>query len=263
MTTEPAGPLGESAGLDAGLFMLRGDPRGQCLHFDGTRLGGKPIEHAIHVLVAVRPAVRFRQFDGFVDGDAKWGFRVIEEFVDRHAENVAIYGGHLLGGGEVHVGLEVTDLLLVVLAAVVSGSDGAAGAAIGAVMVCGVFAFGAVVLGAFMKFVLTEGLARWQLATGETVVHAWVTRLPTWVTLYFAGYLLLWTFLVGASLSSACGLGTSICTAAVLVAGAATAFGLGRSLGLGDRTDLRDLDAFVAAGGPSAAATVEDGESES
>jgi ATP synthase protein I len=38
-------------------------------------------------------------------------------------------------------------LLLVVLAAFVSGSDGAAGAAIGAVMVCGVFAFGAVVLG--------------------------------------------------------------------------------------------------------------------
>lgn len=57
-----------------------------------------------------------------------------------------------------------------------------------------------------LKFVLTEALARWQLATGETVVRAWITRLPRWVGIYFAGYLLLWTFLVGASLSSACGL---------------------------------------------------------
>lgn len=62
-----------------------------------------------------------------------------------------------------------------------------------------------------LKFVVTEALARWQLATGETVVHSWVTRLPAWVTIYFAAYLLLWTFLVGGSLSSACGLaGTSL-----------------------------------------------------
>ncbi len=64
----------------------------------------------------------------------------------------------------------------------------------------------AVVFTAALKFVLTEALARWQLATGETVVRAWVTRLPRWVAVYFAGYLLWWTFLVGASLSSACGL---------------------------------------------------------
>ena len=64
----------------------------------------------------------------------------------------------------------------------------------------------AVVFTAALKFVLTEAIARWQLATGETLVRAWVTRLPRWVTVYFAGYLLLWTFLVGASLSSACGL---------------------------------------------------------
>lgn len=64
----------------------------------------------------------------------------------------------------------------------------------------------AVALTVALKFVLTEALARWQLASGETVVRAWVTRLPRWVAVYFAGYLLLWTFLVGASLSSACGL---------------------------------------------------------
>ena len=64
----------------------------------------------------------------------------------------------------------------------------------------------AVAFTAALKYVVTEALARWQLATGETIVSAWVTRLPRWVAIYFAGYLLLWTFLVGASLSSACGL---------------------------------------------------------
>src|SRR5688572_22796549 len=64
----------------------------------------------------------------------------------------------------------------------------------------------AVALTAGLKFVLTEALARWQLASGETIVRAWITRLPRWVGVYFAGYLLLWTFLVGASLSSACGI---------------------------------------------------------
>jgi Mn2+/Fe2+ NRAMP family transporter len=64
----------------------------------------------------------------------------------------------------------------------------------------------AVAFTAALKFVVTEALGRWQLATGETLVRAWITRLPRWVGIYFAGYLLLWTFLVGASLSSACGL---------------------------------------------------------
>jgi Mn2+/Fe2+ NRAMP family transporter len=64
----------------------------------------------------------------------------------------------------------------------------------------------AVALTAALKFVLTEALARWQLATGETITRAWVTRFPRWVSLLFAAYLLFWTFLVGASLSSACGI---------------------------------------------------------
>src|SRR5687768_18594763 len=64
----------------------------------------------------------------------------------------------------------------------------------------------AVAFTAALKFVLTEALARWQLATGETIVRAWVTRLPRWVAVVFGAYLLFWTFMVGASLSSACGL---------------------------------------------------------
>ena len=64
----------------------------------------------------------------------------------------------------------------------------------------------AVVFTAALKFVITEALARWQLATGETLVRGWVMRLPRWVAVVFAVYLVFWTFMVGASLSSACGL---------------------------------------------------------
>jgi Mn2+/Fe2+ NRAMP family transporter len=64
----------------------------------------------------------------------------------------------------------------------------------------------AVVFTVALKFVLTEALARWQLATGETITRAWVTRFPRWVALGFGAYLLFWTFMVGASLSSACGI---------------------------------------------------------
>jgi Mn2+/Fe2+ NRAMP family transporter len=69
----------------------------------------------------------------------------------------------------------------------------------------------AVVLTVGLKFVVTEALARWQLATGETIARAWVTRLPRWIGWLFAAYLAFWTFMVGASLSSACGIaGASI-----------------------------------------------------
>lgn len=64
----------------------------------------------------------------------------------------------------------------------------------------------AVVATAALKFAITEALARWQLATGETIARAWVTRFPRAVSIGFAAYLLFWTFMVGASLSSACGL---------------------------------------------------------
>lgn len=57
-----------------------------------------------------------------------------------------------------------------------------------------------------LKYALNEGLARWQLATGSTVIEACAQRLPRWVSAYFFLYLLLWTFFVGASLSNACGL---------------------------------------------------------
>jgi Mn2+/Fe2+ NRAMP family transporter len=63
-----------------------------------------------------------------------------------------------------------------------------------------------VVLAAFLKAVLNEGIARWQLATGTTAVEGWCTHLPRWVRWYFVAYLVLWTVSVSAALTSACGL---------------------------------------------------------
>ena len=65
----------------------------------------------------------------------------------------------------------------------------------------------ALVLGAFFKFVLTEGIARWQLATGLTAVEGWAAYLPAWVRLYFGVYLVIWTVAVTAALTNATGLG--------------------------------------------------------
>ncbi len=64
----------------------------------------------------------------------------------------------------------------------------------------------AAVIGAIMKFAMNEGLARWQLATGTTLLEGWVHRLPRFVSIYFFIYLLLWTFMVAGALIAATGL---------------------------------------------------------
>ena len=63
----------------------------------------------------------------------------------------------------------------------------------------------AVALGALMKFVLNEGLTRWQLATGRTFVEGCVDHLGLVASWLFLGYLLAWSFLVAAALMSAVG----------------------------------------------------------
>ncbi len=64
----------------------------------------------------------------------------------------------------------------------------------------------AAVLGAVMKFTINEGLARWQLVTGTTLLEGWIHRLPNIVSSYFLIYLLLWSFVVAGALIAACGL---------------------------------------------------------
>ena len=63
----------------------------------------------------------------------------------------------------------------------------------------------AVVVGSLFKFVLTEGLARWQLATGTSLLEGLAQHLGPIFVWLFLPYLLLWSFFVGAALMSACG----------------------------------------------------------
>lgn len=64
----------------------------------------------------------------------------------------------------------------------------------------------AAVVGAVIKYFLNEGIARWQLATGTTILEGWQQKFPTVVSLYFIFYLFIWGFIVAGALISACGL---------------------------------------------------------
>jgi Mn2+/Fe2+ NRAMP family transporter len=64
----------------------------------------------------------------------------------------------------------------------------------------------AIAIGALLKCVLNEGIARWQLANGSTIIEGWEEQLPAWVLWYFALYLSLWTTAVSAALAGGCGL---------------------------------------------------------
>lgn len=64
----------------------------------------------------------------------------------------------------------------------------------------------AAVVGAIIKYVINENLARWQLVTGTTLLEGWIQRLPRFVSLYFLIYLLLWSYIVAGALISATGL---------------------------------------------------------
>jgi Mn2+/Fe2+ NRAMP family transporter len=63
----------------------------------------------------------------------------------------------------------------------------------------------AVPAGVLLKWTLNEGIARWQMATGTTLLEGWIDRLGKWIHWVFFGYLLLFTLVTGGMLSSACG----------------------------------------------------------
>ncbi len=63
----------------------------------------------------------------------------------------------------------------------------------------------AALVGAVLKYVLTEGVARWQMATGQTLLAGWTTHLGRWVQWTFLLYLLIWSVYVGGALINACG----------------------------------------------------------
>ncbi len=93
---------------------------------------------------------------------------------------------------------------IVVAATGLGAGDIVAGAAAGSRF--GYSVAWAAAAGALLKYVLNEGLARWQLATGTTLLEGWVERLGRWVQYGFLAYLVLWSFIVGGALISACGL---------------------------------------------------------
>ncbi len=92
---------------------------------------------------------------------------------------------------------------ILVAATGVGAGDLATGAFAGGRL--GVAILWAVLVGAVLKFVINEGLARWQLVTGETLVEGAIVRCGAVAGWFFLGYLALWSFLVGAALMSACG----------------------------------------------------------
>ena len=92
---------------------------------------------------------------------------------------------------------------ILVAATGVGAGDLATGAFAGGRL--GVAILWAVLVGALLKFVINEGLARWQLVTGETLVEGAISRCGSVARWFFLAYLALWSFLVGAALMSACG----------------------------------------------------------
>lgn len=66
-------------------------------------------------------------------------------------------------------------------------------------------------VGALLKWMLNEGIARWQLATGTTLVAGWKLHLGKTVMALFGAYLVLWSLFVGSALIKACGVaGTAL-----------------------------------------------------
>jgi Mn2+/Fe2+ NRAMP family transporter len=64
----------------------------------------------------------------------------------------------------------------------------------------------AVAVGGLLKFCLNEGIGRWQLITGSTVLEGWMLELPRFISWYFAAYLVFWSCMVAAAMMSATGL---------------------------------------------------------
>jgi len=93
---------------------------------------------------------------------------------------------------------------LLLAATGVGGGDLATGSFVGSML--GTAVLWAVVVGAFLKFIVTEGLARWQLATGRTLLEGVIDKLGAPALWLFLPYLLMWSFFVGSAQMSACGI---------------------------------------------------------
>jgi Mn2+/Fe2+ NRAMP family transporter len=92
---------------------------------------------------------------------------------------------------------------LLIAATGVGAGDLAGGAFAGSKL--GTTVLWAVVLGAFLKYVITEGLTRYQLSTEETLLEGLFSKYGKPVEIFFLIYLVIWSFMVGSALISASG----------------------------------------------------------
>ncbi len=61
----------------------------------------------------------------------------------------------------------------------------------------------ALAAGVLVKFAITEGVARWQLATGTTLVEGWRNHLPRAAVFAFFIYFVIWSYMVSSALVTA------------------------------------------------------------
>jgi Mn2+/Fe2+ NRAMP family transporter len=61
----------------------------------------------------------------------------------------------------------------------------------------------AVAVGVIVKFAITEGLARWQLVTGTSLLEGWRDHLPPAIVLAFFLYFVVWSYFVSSALVAA------------------------------------------------------------
>ncbi|RAL26989.1 Nramp family divalent metal transporter [Thermoflavimicrobium daqui] len=66
----------------------------------------------------------------------------------------------------------------------------------------------AIIIGSIIKYYLNEGVGRWQLATGKTILQGW-NSLGRWTLIYFGIYIILWGFVYGAAGTSSASLATT------------------------------------------------------
>jgi Mn2+/Fe2+ NRAMP family transporter len=93
---------------------------------------------------------------------------------------------------------------LLLAATGLGGGDLATGSLVGSIL--GPAVLWAVILGVLMKYSVTEGIARWQLATGTTLLEGLKDKLGVIPIILFVPFLFVWTLFVGAAQMSACGI---------------------------------------------------------
>ena len=63
----------------------------------------------------------------------------------------------------------------------------------------------AIIVGSILKYFLNEGVGRWHLASGKTILDGWHS-LGKWATGYFGVYSIIWGFVYGAAAASTSGM---------------------------------------------------------